>query len=311
MATDVPKICEKISHENKVIHAIPNTPQNTPKHPIIASNPVLCAFCDLQFTRSSSLMRHLSKCPKKLESDKTKKLENKLKEKDLKLKENERILAEKEKQLKEHKTEKEYYKELINNYSKMGPKTFNSITYVMNKYENAPHIKKIEPEKIEYFQNINMTKVENMVSDYRNNRFVTFIINTITSIHKKDNPENQSIWSTDSSRYNYLIKELLENEGSYWIIDKKGEKSKDYLVEPILGFIRKEIIKYNELASEALINTNLPKLRFSIITDTQRFGIDIIKDIDDGEIAADIIRKMAKHFYHKSKNSTPLIEEVE
>ena len=96
-------------------------------------------------------------------------------------------------------------------------------------------------------------------------------------------------------------------------IDKKGTKSKDYLIEPILKFIRKQIIKYNELAAEALMDDNLPKSRFSIITDTQQYGIGIIKDIDNGELSAEIIRKMAKHFHHKSKNGngTPLIEEVE
>ena len=264
-----------------------------------------CKFCGISFTTMSNYNRHLKNC----EERKTVQENEKLK---AQLLEQKKEIQNQKKQLKEYKVEKEYYRELINNYSKLGPRTFNSITYVMNKYANAPHIERIEPEKIEYFQDINMTKVENMVSDYRNDRFVTFIINTIISLQKKENPEDQSIWSTDSSRYNYLIKELLENEGSYWVIDKKGTKSQDYLIEPILKFIRKEIVKYNELASDALMNENLPKSRFSIITDTQRYGIDIIKDIDDGNLSADIIRKMAKHFHHKSKNNNnPLIEEVE
>ena len=300
---NIPKnLLDDMAHKKVMLDPM-TASQSIPMHPKTEKIGILCAFCDIQFTRSSSLMKHLLKCPQKLESDKTTELEYKLKEK-------ERMLEEKEKQLKEHKIEKEYYKELINNYSKFGPKTFNSITYVMNRYADAPHIKKIEPEKIEYFQDINMTKVENMVSDYRNDRFVTFIINTIITLHKKENPEDQAIWSTDSSRYNYLIKELLENEDSYWVVDKKGSKSQNYLIEPILKFIRKEIIKYNELVSEALLDENLPKSRFSIITNTQRYGIDIIKDIDDGILGDDIIKKMAKYFYHKS-HEVPLIEEIE
>ena len=298
--------CDK-KNSNKIASSEKETRKDTVRQetPECArKNGFFCKYCGITFTRSNGLSKHQNKCKQRLDEIKEIKYKQELEK-------HKELLKEKEKQLNEQKVEKEYYKQLIDNYSKMGPKTFNSITYVMNKYENAPHIKKIEPEKIEYFQNINMTKVENMVSDYRNNRFVTFIINTIISIHKKDNPEDQSIWSTDSSRYNYLIKELLENEGSYWIVDKKGAKSKDYLVEPILKFIREEIINYNELASEALMDENLPKSRFSIITDTQKDGIDIIKDIDDGELAAEIIRKMAKHFHHKSKEGTPLIEEIE
>jgi len=292
----VPENYVKNMDENKVLHDGNEASKNSEKQRKTRKNAHLCADCGVTFTRSHSLSKHISYCIKRLTNDKTLELERKLQEK--------------EKQLREQNIEKEYYKELINNYSKLGPKTFNSITYVMNKYENAPHIKKIEPEKIEYFQNINMTKVENMISDYRNDRFVTFIINTIITLHKKENPEDQSIWSTDSSRYNYLIKELLENEDSYWIIDKKGAKSQDYLIEPILRFIRNAIIKYNALAGKALMNEQLPKNRFSIISDTQKYGIDIIRDIDDGLLGADIIRKMAKHFHHKSKN-VPLIEEVE
>ena len=251
---------------------------------------ITCEYCGITFTRSNGLSKHQNNCAKK-EVEKQKIL-----------------LKEKEKQLKEQSVEKEYYKELIGNYSKFGPKTFNSITFVMNKYADAPHIKMIDPEKIECFQNIDMKKVEDMVSDYRNDRFVTFVINTIISLYKKENPEDQVIWSTDSSRYNYLIKELLENEDSYWVVDKKGTKSQNYLVEPILKFIRKEIIKYNELACDALANPNLPKSKFSIILDTQKYSIDIIKDIDDGILGDDIIKKMAKNFYHKNN---PLIEEIE
>jgi len=263
-----------------------------------------CKFCGISFTSMSNYNRHLKTCEERKTIMENEKLKTQLLEQ-------KKEIQNQKKQLKEFKVEKDYYRDLINNYSKLGPKTFNSITYVMNKYANAPHIKKIEPEKIEYFQDINMTKVENIVSDYRNDRFVDFIINTIITLKKKDNPEDQSIWSTDSSRYNYLIKELLENEDSYWTIDKKGTKSQNYLIEPILKFIRKEIVKYNELACEALMNENLPKSRFSIITDTQRYGINIIKDIDDGILGAEIIRKMAKYFHHKSKNDNPLIEEIE
>ena len=298
----IPKKSDENDGQNKVIHASTVAPQNVPKRPKTGKIAYFCAFCQLQFTRSSSLTKHLTKCVHKLESDRITELESKLKDA-------KKEISSQKKEIDSHKVEKEYYKKLINNYSTLGPKTFNSITYVMHKYADAPHIKMIEPEKIECFQNINMKTVENMVSDYRNNRFVIFVINTIAGIHKKDNPEDQSIWSTDSSRYNYLIKELLENEGSYWTVDKKGNKSRDYLVEPILKFIRKEIVKYNELASEELMNDDLPKTRFSIITDTQRYGIDIIRDIDDGVLSAEIIRKMAKHFHHKK--DLPLIEEIE
>lgn len=272
----------------------------------------ICKYCHTTLSNPSSLMRHLLKCPEKFESDDIAKQKTEIAKLKEKINNQKKEINNHKKEINNHISEKKYYRELINNYSTFGPKTFNSITYVMNKYENAPHIKTIEPKKLECFQNINLTTVENMISDYTNDTFVNFIIKAITTLHKKDNPEIQSIWSTDTSRYNYIIKELLENKGSYWVVDKKGTKSKTYLVEPILKFIRDEIIVYNNKACYLLLDKDLPKMRFAIITSTQRYGAEMIKEIDNGDLAKDIIKKLAKHLHHKASDiDLPLIEEID
>lgn len=270
-----------------------------------------CKYCDGIFKRLSNLNRHAKTCYRRTDI-KEKELHGKDKLIDflklqLNMQKKETSIYKSEREF--YVKESEYYKDLISNYTKFGHKNFNSITYVLNKYGDAPHIEKTEPEKLECFKDVDMKTMENIISDYRNKVFVEFAVKMIINLHKKDDPTKQSIWSTDTSRYNYVIKELLENEGSYWIIDKKGIKSKNYIVEPILDFIRKEIIGYNELVGKAILDKNLPKERFSIIMDTQKDGIDMIKDIDNGIIGKEIIKRMATHLYHKT--DTPQIEEIE
>lgn len=251
-----------------------------------------CAHCKVTFTRSHGLSKHLNKCS--MRDNSISKLEEQLKQT--------------KKELNDNKTEKEYYKRLIDNYSIMGPKTFTSLTYIMHNYSKAPHIEKIEPRMIDDFKDMGDNIIENIISDYKNKRLVTTLVNVITKMHSKDNPENQSIWSTDTSRYNYIIKELLENEDSYWIIDKRGIKSKTYLIEPILNFIKKELKEYNKRMYKTI--DQLSKERRSIILETQKYLCEMIEDIENGFMSQEIVKKLAKNLYHKTSD-IPLIEEID
>jgi len=266
---------------------------------IAARKQYLCQYCQVNFTRANSLSKHQKNCPMKLDATKELKKE---------LQKSEDEVKKKEEEVKKKDEEVKYYKELIKNYSTFGAKTFNSITYIMNNYEEAPAIKEIEPKKLKHFKNINNKEIENIVSYYRNGTLVSHIIDAITIIHKKTDPTEQSIWATDSSRHNYIIKEMLENESSYWIVDKKGVKSEKYLIEPILKFLRLKILEYNTYATKIFENNNSTKTQRSIVLDTQKDGFQLVKEIDDGEISREIIRNLAKHIYYKK---TPKIEEIE
>lgn len=275
----------------------------------------ICDDCRVTFTRSHSLSKHITSCVKRIENNKAIDLERKLREKDHKLIEKEKILKEKERQLKQSEKQvqklekdKDYYRGLIDNLSTLGPKNFNSVTYILNNYTKAPHIKTIEPKKLKEFRELNSTQIENIISNYRNNLLVDHVVEAIVYIHKKEDPKDQCIWATDSSRYNYIIKELLENQDSYWTIDKKGTKSEKYLIDPILKLIREKVLEYLTNAGNLLDDNNLLPQRKSIILDSQKDGSDLIKDIDDGLINKEAIKKLAKHIHH---NTNPQIEEIE
>mgnify|MGYP003385643208 CR=1 FL=1 len=294
LATDVHKKTSENIPDIKVIETDSNAQRNSAELNEIGAKPsLLCKYCGIEFKRSYNINRHLRICSEK----------NDLSEKET-LK---RQLKEKEQQLKKSEMDKEYYRGLIDNLSTLGPKNFNSVTYILNNYANAPPIKTIEPKKLKEFKNLDNKKIETIISLYRNNLLVDYVIEAIVYIHKKDDPSEQSVWVTDSSRHNYIIKELLKDKESYWIIDKKGAKSEKYLIDPVLKFIRENVAKY--LANKGnLLNGDITTQKRRIILDSQKDASKLIKEIDDGIINKSIVKKLAKHIHHNTK---PLIEEIE
>jgi len=245
-----------------------------------------------------------------MEQDKETKLEQKVKRQSM-------LLKEKDRQLQKSERDKEYYKKLIDNYSEMGTKNFNTVTYILNSYPNAPHLKTIEPKKIQHFKesesdnNNDKTKTKDIISHYRNNRLVDHVVEAIVLLYKKDNPSEQSVWATDSSRHNFIIKELLEDNDSYWVAyDKKGIKSEKYLLDPILSLIRERVVNYLRDSSDLLMDDSLSVFQRDSIVDLQKYGSLLIKSIDDNILNKEIIKKLAKHIHHE-KSNIPLIEEVD
>ena len=297
----IPKNFKKKTSRKKEYIPLTSAAKNSEKHRKTGRVQYMCEDCGVTFTRSHSLSKHVSSCIKRLNYDKTKELERILKEKD-------KILKEQTKQMLKLERDKEYYKKLIDNYGSMGSKNFNSVTYILNSYPNAPHLETIEPKKLKQFKNIGIDNIRDIISDYCNNKLVDNIIEAILFIHKKEDPSEQSIWATDSSRHNYIIKELLKDKDSYWVVDKKGIKSENYLIKPILSFIREKIIEYLDIASELLTDLKLTAFKRDVIMDSQKYGSQLIKDIDDSIISKDIIKNLAKHIHHYNK---PQIEEIE
>ena len=294
-----------------ISNEVPTTPLSASLK--LSESSYKCKYCDMNFKKKYNLTRHTSLCTEKSTINELNKIKqqlnlqtNKMKQQ-LSLQKNK--IKEQEKQLEKSEQDKEYYKKLIANYGSgfMGTKNFNSVTYILNSYPNAPHLKAIEPNKIKQFIDIDANNIRDIISDYCNNKLVDNIIEAILFIHKKKDPSEQSIWATDSTRHNYIIKELLKDKDSYWVVDKKGIKSENYLIKPILSFIREKIIEYLDTLSKLLINPKLTSFKRDVIMDSQKYGSQLIKDIDDGMISKDIIKNLAKHIHHNK----PQIEEIE
>lgn len=124
----------------------------------------------------------------------------------------------------------------------------------------------------------------------------TYIAGGIKLLYKKRNPKEQAFWSTDVSRYNFIIKDKR------WKNDKNGEKLKEKLVTTILQDIKDRLIRQLQVETQKSLDyTGKNTIGLSayeyrqIIRDIPRASY-IIEDIETGTLSNLIIKKTAKHF---------------
>ena len=127
----------------------------------------------------------------------------------------------------------------------------------------------------------------------------------IIKVYKKEKPSEQSIWNTDSSRLTYIIKDLINNKSSKWKIDKKGVKTKKFLIKPLLNHI-KTMLDDNQKILLGMVEKS-KGLDIQSILDKVKSIIDIKSSIEDNILCDDILRYITPHFYF-DKNKIQKIE---
>ena len=266
-----------------------------------------CEFCIYDTTKSSNLTRHLITCPNRINEIEKLNLEKKteavisqkefeiqLSQKDL---EYEKVLRFKEVEQK-NRLEKEldYYKELLNLAGGMVQKTVGALTFVVNTYDDAPSIEQIQIEDVIAIKKIDNDKlVSQIFYHYNRGSLDQYIGDIIVEIYKKEDPSKQSIWSTDTSRLTYLIKKILYDDKSKWIVDKKGTSTTEYLITPIISRIRVMATEYQE---KHCFGNNLNIDRVIKIND---IFTRLLADIDNRKIHGQILKYISSYFFVNHK----------
>lgn len=136
---------------------------------------------------------------------------------------------------------------------------------------------------------------DTLTYNYNNKYLHKFLGNFIIHYYKKNDPRTQSMWSSDISRLTYIIKELLANQKSIWAHDYKGAKTKVYIIDPLLKYIRNYIDEYwiNKLETYKTSKIHEFNRYHKIYTTLYK----IKKDIDTDFLGNEIIKYIAPHFY--------------
>ncbi|QKF94486.1 hypothetical protein QKU48_gp1028 [Fadolivirus algeromassiliense] len=184
---------------------------------------------------------------------------------------------------------------------KYGNTTYNiSIKkYVQEYFSDAPALEGIKDyAKLKYDGD---DFVETLVHYYNNQILHKYLGDFIVLYYVKANPSEQSIWNSDVSRLTYLIKELLSNNDSIWNHDPKGYKTKNYIVNPLLKYVKNCLNKYwmDNIDSFKIVDFQ------SLIPLQEKFIIvhKIKKDIDNGILADEIVKYIAPKFYMNKINT--------
>ena len=117
---------------------------------------------------------------------------------------------------------------------------------------------------------------------------------------KKNDPENQSIWNTDDTRLTYLIKELVNNKSSNWMVDRKGHKTTTYIIKPLLARIKEMLMEYHLTYGIPKVTCNSVEMEFML--DNSKKIMEIINDIDDGVTSKDILKHISSYLKFNIKS---------
>jgi hypothetical protein len=134
-------------------------------------------------------------------------------------------------------------KEVVTVVNKAITKASSLIKYLMQTHRSVPPLKKIKKEECipilrlsydcpEIEGDYSLQKM--FVRDYSKNIFVSNIAKSILKIINHEQQDKQPIYNTDSTRYNYVVKTSTE----LWNEDKSGIKFTDYIIRPLLRYIR-------------------------------------------------------------------------
>lgn len=113
----------------------------------------------------------------------------------------------------------QFQKQLINSAGGMIKKSMNTLSYLLLNYKNAPHICQLNDYSI--ISKDTGDLIKSLVHYHNKNKLNKYIGDFIIKQYKKEEPESQSMWSTDTDRLNYFICELLKEQNKK---SKNGEK---------------------------------------------------------------------------------------
>ena len=278
---------EKSKEESElVVQKIPEEHlKNTSKAPHDQEHNVhKCEYCGNNFSRTSSLTKHYKRCS--MQNNLL--LKNKNYEKEL---QHEQELHKKDIEQKEmYKKEMEYYKEMLNIAGGMVQKTVSALTYIVSNYEDAPSIQDIEFDQIRHIKDKpDDILISEIFYQYNNNKLGKYIGDAIVKVYKSDDPMKQSIWNTDTSRSTYLLKKIIYDDKSKWIVDKRGVDTTECIIVPVVKKIRELAIEYQQNIDDCEDTSKI-----MIVNDV---FVRLVADIDNKSIHKDILKYMSPYFF--------------
>lgn len=296
---------------------------------------IKCNFCGQTFTLPCNLTRHNKTCDLRMKADKSEtiykvKIEEvkdeliteKMDKEKLNLTitylqkqvdDKDKQMNDKDKQIERLLNDKDYYKYLIDNAGTIVKTSVNALAFVMTYFTNAPpleppeNVQELLPGYQQHMDNLvnkNDEKYDasvfarNIIYFYKEKKLVTHIGDNLIKIYKKLNPQDQSMWNTDSARNSCVLRELTDKEEnkSQWITDKKGIRIIEQIIDPIINEIK--VLMQNYLTEEPLYIKKY--FTHSRSDENLRYFIhanDIITIVDNKTLSNDILRYITPHFY--------------
>ena len=264
----------------------------------------VCKECNLDFKHHSSYYRHKKIC----KNNGFINIKNRdILEQELKLK---LEFAEKEKEI--FKKLEQEKSDLLNNFmananvllnkatdnTKITAQAMQSVSvsalkYANEKFKDTPALLPINNFNINNlsFEDENDKKqlIEILLYNAKQKSLDKLLGDHIVKYYKKDNPEELSFHTTDSSRLNYIVRELIEN-ALIWSVDKSGIKICSSIVKPLIEKCINLLLDYQKELIDLMSSGDFTN-KDSITT-----IISVLMSIDKGSLESDVNKYIAPYF---------------
>lgn len=260
-----------------------------------------CIYCNNIYSNASNLSKHQKLCDDKnlfeLLNTKIISLENKINNKDGHKEELlELELQNKTDHILSLTSEINNLRSIINS----NKTSLSAYNYINSNYINAPPLEAVTNVVALHYEMSSNEFVEHIISLYKKNALVQFIGDFIVENYKKEDPNNQSLWNSDTSRLTYIIRTLLKNQKCLWMVDKKGIDTTNYLITPILKYIEEQLSKY--ISECDVSNRQLSTTELLIINDKISTAYNLLQSINSTGTSESILRHIAPNLYLIKQN---------
>ncbi len=301
-----------INNDTKIVSSMcSNNIKNDTSKSIVNYN---CENCGNEFSYKNNYYRHRKTCMLKNFSNKIIEKEKEMLKKEKELMEKEFTMklemAEKEKDL--YKSLEKEKTELLNNFMNSANKIINkeqdnnkvttdalktvsisAIKYANEKFKNAPALLPIQNFNINNldFNNEEDKKqlVEILIYNAKQKSLDKLLGDHIVKQYKKEKPEDQMFHTTDCSRLNYIVRQLMEN-ALIWSVDKSGIEICSSIIKPLIKKCIDTLLEHQKY-----LLTEMGKGDLSKQTDVELI-ISILMSIDSGLLETEINKYIAPYF---------------
>ena len=177
---------------------------------------------------------------------------------------------------------------------KLCNKSMSNLEFLIKNYSQAPPLKAVEDYSCVGSE---IMFIRTLIGSIRHSNMHKCLGDIVNTYYKKQNPEEQSNWNTDTERLHYIIKTPIENNNG-WVIDKKGIKMTKIVIDPLLEYVKVLGKKYQQIIQKDIKDNDGDdsKCQFNL-KDLSDLTTVVNAMNEKKQITNDINRYIANHFY--------------
>lgn len=185
-------------------------------------------------------------------------------------------------------------------HAKSTKKSINMMSHAIKHFANAPPMKKLEGKhamKLLSFDNKSKYSIEDIIIYHHHaGTLQNYFGDMLVKEYKTKNPDTQSIWTTDTSRLCFIIKQIIKETGDdKWMTDRSGITLTKLIIFPLLAKVKDIMTVYiKTIGTNAIANCEIN----NTINDMKNicYAQEIMLSITKQELDKNILKYIAPHF---------------